>query len=120
MTDAQQLFCTVCGAIAYVHHLFTTNNSQRHQVQLRQFAAHRDMLYDALVQQQPQGVALPPPLPAASIHWHALSPEEQAFARQAYTQLVDASDTTDSSSSALSSTAPSYLTPWWSAFFFSS
>ena len=111
-------FCQVCGAIAYLRHLMQTGGDDAAQEQhLALLVARRDTLYDTFVQQQPPGVALPPPTPLdtarpTTVHWGALTPEEQTFAQQSYTQLC--------AQTIAAPRQPTCLTPWWSAFFFSS
>lgn len=93
-------FPLVCAAIQYAVH--TTQPIPHAWVQLR------DQLYDALILEADLNFKIP-----ADVPWDALDSDEQEYARQAFLQL------SQHEHDALKN-APSSITPWWSAFFFSS
>ena len=93
-------FATVCAAIQYA--TFQQLPVPPGWLQLR------DQLYDALIVDAGLNLHPPPVVP-----WSALDDDEREFARGAYDDMQTRAE-------AAASQQPSSITPWWSAFFFSS
>lgn len=69
----------------------------------------RDKLYDALILEADLHFTLPGDVP-----WSALDPDEQDYARHSFQQLSEGAQVEAFNKE------PTSITPWWSAFFFSS
>lgn len=102
--DAMLKFPIVCAALQYAAHINVPPPPA--------WVRARDQLYNMLIMDLNLNFKLP-----AAVLWDALEPDEQEYAQESYHQLRAAEE----SWLVLDGATPSgQITPWWSAFFFSS